>query len=98
MVVDTISVLYMFIWSENSVTHYINILIIITVTRGKSLASSVVRIPFIVEGAGEFILLLMRKLSGTLSFCSYSHCWLLLLLDIWTPNISPYWNLCEVAG
>ena len=73
MVVDTISVLIpIFIRRENSITHYINILII-TVTRGKLFASSVVSISFIVEGAGEFTSLLIRTLSGPLSLCSYRH-------------------------
>ena len=59
MVVDTISVLIpIFIRSENSITHYINILII-TVTRGKLFASSVVSTSLIVEGAGKFTSLLI---------------------------------------
>ena len=73
MVVDTISVLIsIFKRSENSITHYINILII-TVTRGKLFASSIVSIPFIVEGAGEFTTLLIHRLQGPLSICSYRH-------------------------
>ena len=44
-----------------------------TVTRGKLFASSVVSIPFIVEGAGEYTSLLIHKLNGPLSLCSYSH-------------------------
>ena len=62
MVVDTISVLIpIFIRSENSSIYYISILIM-TVTRGKLFASYFVSIPFIVEGAGEFTSLLIRKL------------------------------------
>ena len=73
MVVDTISVLIpIFIRSDNSITHYINILIM-TVTRGKLLASSVVSISFIVEGTGEFTSLLIYTLNGPLSLCSYRH-------------------------
>ena len=73
MVIDTISVLIpIFIRSKNSITHYINILII-TVTRGKSFASSVVSIPLIVEGAGESTIGLISKFSGPLSLCWYNH-------------------------
>ena len=67
MVVDTISVLIpIFIRSENSITHYINILII-TVTREKSFVSSVVSVPFIFVGAGEFTSLLICIKWSTLS-------------------------------
>ena len=70
MVTDTISVLIpIFIRSDNSITYYINILIII-ITRRKLFASSVISISFIVEGAGEFTSLLICTLSGPLSLCS----------------------------
>ena len=73
MVVDTISVLIpIFIRSDNSITHYINILIM-NVTRGKLFASSVVSVSFVVKGAGEFTSLLIYTLSGPLSLCSYRH-------------------------
>ena len=49
--------------SENSSIYYINILVM-TVTRRKLFVSSVVSILFIVEGAGEFISLLICRLSS----------------------------------
>ena len=59
MAVDTISVLiFIFLRNENSITHYINILVI-TVTRGKLFPSSVVSTSLIIEGAGEFTSLLI---------------------------------------
>ena len=69
MVLDIISVLIPMLY--NSSIYYINILIM-AVTRGKLFASSVVSILFIVEGAGEFTSLLIHKLGGPLSLCSYS--------------------------
>ena len=72
MVVNTIFVLIpIYIRSENSITHHINILII-TVTRGKSFAPSVLSTELIVEGAGESTLELICKLSGPLSLCWYN--------------------------
>ena len=43
------------------------------VTKGKSFAFTVLSDELIIEGAGESTLELIRKLSGPLSLCSYSH-------------------------